>query len=346
MKVFTCQCDNTIFFENSLCTVCRHELAWCPGCQSMQAIHVVSDHLYSCVACQANLHKCHNYAVEHVCNRAVRAEVPHSGIHPLCDYCQFNDTIPDLSNENNRVLWQRIEIAKRRLLYTLDLLGLPYGKETTPPLSFDFKADVLHKPKWWWQMGKTERVYTGHASGKITINLMEADSIEREKARVSLNEAHRTEIGHFRHEIGHYYWEMLVTGDEVDRCVAMFGDHQNPTYSEALERHYQEGPPANWQSEYVSAYATMHPWEDFAESFAVYLDMVSVLDTADNMGLSAMSFRSIGIDEMIRQYQRLGVVLNEMNRAMGLTDLVPEIFVPRVREKITYVHNLLSRASG
>ncbi len=346
MRVFTCQCNNTIFFENSLCTVCQHELAWCPVCRAMQAIRGTFEAGYECTGCNTPLRKCYNYIVEHVCNRAVLANGSASDDHPLCDYCQFNDTIPDLNIEGNRALWQRLEIAKRRLLYTLDLLGLPYSKEANPPLSFDFKADVTHKPRWWWQMGKTERVFTGHANGKITINLMEADSIEREKTRVFLNEAHRTEIGHFRHEIGHYYWEMLITADEVENCKALFGDHENPTYSEALERHYNEGPPVNWQNSYVSAYATMHPWEDFAETFAVYLDMVSVLDTAANMELISEPYHQLECEEMIKRYQTLGLVLNEMNRAMGLTDLVPEIFVPLVREKLQYVHRLVIGAAS
>jgi hypothetical protein len=309
----------------------------------MHAIRSTGEHLYSCTHCDTVLRKCYNYAVEHVCNRAVVAN-ENSADHPLCDYCQFNATIPDLDVEGNRVLWQRLEIAKRRLLYTLDLLGLPYGHDVTPALSFDFKADVTRPAKWWWQIGTTERVYTGHANGKITINLIEADPVSREKLRVSLNEAHRTEIGHFRHEIGHYYWEMLVTGEEVERFKNLFGDFENPTYSESLDRHYTEGPPANWQSQYVSAYATMHPWEDFAEIFAVYLDMVSVLDTAHNMGLAPVSFRALTIEDMIRQYQHLGVVLNEMNRAMGLIDLVPEVFVASVREKLVYVHELVQQA--
>ena len=73
-------------------------------------------------------------------------------------------------------------------LYTLDLIRVPYGNEpdgVEPALSFDFKDDVIHKRNWWWRMGKQERVYTGHANGKITIHIREADTVEREKARVS-----------------------------------------------------------------------------------------------------------------------------------------------------------------
>lgn len=246
-------------------------------------------------------------------------------------------------------MWGRLEAAKRRLLYSLDLLNLPYGREKdgfTPSLSFDFKADVVHKSKWWWSMGREERVYTGHADGKITINLREADTVEREKARVLFQEAHRTVIGHFRHEIGHYYWQMLVPGKCEADFKATFGDHENPNYADSQKRYYEDGPAPDWQSSYVSSYATMHPWEDFAETFATYLDMVSVLDTALHMGVGDSCNPTVaGLPIMVERYARLGVVLNEMNRAMGLTDLVPEIFTPAVVAKLNYVHELVRAAA-
>jgi len=245
-------------------------------------------------------------------------------------------------------MWRRLETAKRRLLYTLDLMKLPYGREDDgiePALTFDFKADVTIKPRWWWSMGKEERVYTGHAGGKITINVREADTVEREKARVMFQEAHRTVIGHFRHEIAHYYWQMLVEDVQETEFKAVFGDHKNPSYAEAQDRYYKEGPLANWQAKYVSAYATMHPWEDFAETFATYLDMVSVLDTAMHMNV-AKSCDPIQatLPNMVERYVSLGVVLNEMNRAMGLTDLVPEIFGAAITAKLQYVHDLVRAA--
>ena len=298
-------------------------------------------------SCNTLLVKCHNYAIEAVCNRCCVATEEPSKTILLCDYCRFNDTIPDLSIDGNRELWHRLESAKRRLLYTLDLLRLPYGLASdgaNPALRFDFKADITLKPKWWWSLGKEERVYTGHANGKITINLREADTVEREKARVVFQEAHRTVIGHFRHEIAHYYWEMLIQGktQAVAAFHAVFGDHEKPGYAEAQERYYRNGPTPDWQTHFISAYATMHPWEDFAETFATYLDMVSVLDTARHMGITdscdptKVEFRS-----MIQRYIRLGVVFNEMNRSMGLTDLVPEIIGPHVATKMRYIHNLI-----
>ena len=299
--------------------------------------------------CGAALVKCHNYAVEQVCNRCCIAPAEESAEALLCDYCRFNDTIPDLEVPGNREMWSRLEAAKRRLLYTLDLLKLPYGSKAEgfePPLSFDFKADITRTRKWWWSMGKEERVYTGHADGKITINLQEADPVEREKTRVMFQEAHRTVIGHFRHEIGHYYWQMLVPGRCESEFKATFGDHENPTYSDAQQHYYKEGPPSGWSTSFISSYATMHAWEDFAETFATYLDMVSVLDTAFHMKVSeSLAPTTADLPTMVDRYVHLGVVLNEMNRAMGLLDLVPEIFAAPIVAKLSFIHDLVKTAS-
>ncbi len=298
--------------------------------------------------CGVALSKCHNYAVENVCNRCYVTNQGPPPAENLCDYCRFNDTIPDLTVPGNRQKWHRLEEAKRRLLYTLDLLQLPYGTKDDgfePPLGFDFKADKLPENKWWWSMGKEERVYTGHAGGKVTINLREADSVEREKTRVLFQEAHRTVIGHFRHEIGHYYWHMLVEEKVEVAFGQVFGDHAQPTYAEAQKRYYQQGPPSGWRTTHVSSYATMHPWEDFAETFATYLDMISVLDTAWNCRISGRCQPvSASLPLMVDSYIRLGIVLNEMNRAMGLIDFVPEIFTPAVVTKLGFVHELLRAA--
>ncbi len=345
MKSFACVCGNAVFFENTQCLSCRRELGWCPACRNIAALLPADGGRFRCgnESCGTLLAKCHNYAVEQVCNRCFKVPDDASAAVTYCDCCRFNDTIPDLAVPGNRENWARLEAAKRRLLYTLDLLRLPYGTKEDgiePVLSFDFKADVVQR-KWWWAMGKEERVFTGHAGGKITINLREADTVEREKARVQFQEAHRTVIGHFRHEIAHYYWEMLVKGRCESEFKAVFGDHENPTYSDAQQHYYTNGPASGWQSNYISAYATMHPWEDFAETFAAYLDMVSVLDTALHMGVGdSLDPTQAELPAMVDRYVKLGVVLNEMNRAMGLIDLVPEIFAPLIIGKLGFVHDL------
>jgi hypothetical protein len=344
MRTFSCICGQTLFFENVACENCFREVGWCPSCCAIAALESLGDGTYRCAntGCDATVVKCTNYAFEHVCNRCLPAPPANGG---LCDACRFNRTIPDLSVPGNRERWAELEAAKRRLLYTLDFLGLPYGSADEgfdPPLAFDFKADTIPSEGVWRWMGAGERVYTGHADGKITINIREADSVEREKLRVDMGEAHRTLNGHFRHEIGHYFWDLLVRGHCEDDFKRVFGDHQNPPYGEALQRHYSKGPPLDWRDRFVSAYATMHPWEDWAETFALYLDITSVLDTASKMGMiGVVDFGDL--HGMVGQYRRLGLVLNELNREMGLIDVVPEVLHAAVVEKLDFVHGLVRR---
>lgn len=259
----------------------------------------------------------------------------------LCAACQLTSTIPDLSVPGNRERWAKLEDAKRRLLYQLDLLKLPY-LQTNPPLSFDFKGDVFPPERVWRRGEPRERVYTGHVNGKITININEADDVEREKIRVDMQEPQRTLIGHFRHEIGHYYWLLLVQGQSEDSFETLFGNPYEPDYGHALEAYYAQGPSDNWPDRYVSAYASSHPWEDFAETFGIYLDMIAITDTAAEFGLKSSAFDSTTpFHDLVTAYQQIGIAVNELNRALGIFDLVPEVIVPAVQEKLEYVHDLV-----
>jgi hypothetical protein len=368
VRTYPCVCGNTLFFDNSLCLACQKEVGFCPACRNVVALLPIetpgseSGSHYRCsnALCGAELIKCHNYAAYQVCNRCVPTETvarqdvastkPTSEsattLAVLCDCCRFNATIPDLSVPGNQQKWYRLEAAKRRLFYDLSQLGLPYGTASDgidPPLAFDFKADVIPKADFWRRGAKTaEKVYTGHANGRITINIREADDVEREKLRVELGEAHRTLIGHFRHEIGHYYWDMLVRGRREKEFIAVFGDHNHPTYAEALETYYKSGPPADWAERFISGYATMHPWEDFAETWATYLDMVSALDTAQYQGFGGHSDPvHANLDELLARYRELGVALNEINRSQGLIDVVPEVLLPTLHDKFQFVHDLV-----
>ncbi len=353
MRTFSCVCGAMLFFENSRCLTCGREVGWCPNCDDLTAIEPdnLAEGIYRCSnpRCAGRLGKCRNYSEHDVCNRCVI--VRDDGTRDeFCDYCRFNDTIPDLSVAGHLQRWYQLEQAKRRLFYQLDFLGLPYGNAAdgvSPPLAFDFKADVIPAANRWHSMGETEQVYTGHAGGRITINIREADDVEREKTRVEMGERLRTLIGHFRHEIGHYYWSLLVENDadSLGRFVAQFGDHQAVPYGEALEKYYRDGPPADWQGRYVTAYASMHPWEDWAETFATYLDMASVLDTAFELGLPGPTVTTeADLEVLVAHFQRLGVFMNEMNRAMGLHDYVPKVLGPAVRAKMALVHELVRKA--
>jgi hypothetical protein len=363
MQTYHCSCGNRIFFENTLCVVCQKEIGWCEACSRMTSLEPIAvpaldsgsdsppttEFVCGHVDCSARLRKCHNYAVENICNRCYvvdpseaqdEANTPH-----LCYSCQLTETIPDLSVVGNREKWARLEAAKRRLLYTLDRIGLPYhGLE--PELSFDFKADIVPPNNEWRKSGAKEIVYTGHAAGKITINIREADDAAREQLRVQFHEAQRTLIGHFHHEIGHYYWETLVAGKREREFIKAFGDHNSPPYAEAMAAYYQNGPRTDWPLSFISAYASAHPWEDFAETFALYLDMISVLDTASHLFKSIRAnFRSRNVTSLVERYQEFGVLVNEFNRTVGLIDLVPEVVVAPVVGKLEFIHTLLKRAA-
>ena len=359
MRSFLCRCGNTLFFDNTRCLACGEESGFCPACRALVSLLPQDAGSFRCSnpTCGAMLVKCSNYSEHAVCNRCVFvisdgvAAIAEETQTQFCDCCRFNRTIPDLTVPGNLQKWYRLEAAKRRLFYDLSQLDLPYGTAADgfdPPLAFDFKADVIPKNSFWRNLTfwsnhpQTQKVYTGHEAGTITINIREADDVERERLRVDFGEAQRTLLGHFRHEIGHYYWDVLVRNRREAECQAMFGDHNCPTYAEALDHYYRNGPAADWALRHVSPYASMHPWEDFAETWATYLDMVSELDTAHHVGIGDESDPvRTDLAAMILSYQRLGIALNELNRSLGLLDAVPEVFVSPVIDKLHFIHELI-----
>src|SRR6202044_2237030 len=146
---------------------------------------------------------------------------------------------------------------------------------------FGLAFDVLADPP----EGAGETVRTGHENGVITMNLAEADDAIREQRRTELGEPYRTLLGHFRHEVGHYYWDRLVRdGGRLDECRDCFGD-ETRDYGDALRKYYAEGPPPDWRGNFVSAYATAHPWEDFAETWAHFLHITDTLEMAGSLGI-------------------------------------------------------------
>lgn len=346
MKLFECQCEQTVFFENSLCVKCGGELGWCPSCRRIVRISPRDGGMYQCdqPSCRAWLRKCANYIHHGVCNRCISSERAEGS---LCDCCELNETIPDLSVKGNPQKWARLEAAKRRLMYGLDLLSLEVGRAgnfVEPKLRFEFKADVVHSPRGWANVGEVERVFTGHANGVITINISEADDVEREKTRVSLGERYRTLLGHFRHEAAHYFWELLVQGRDEANCSAVFGDH-TLDYGVAMDLYYANGAPGDWPTRFATMYASMHPWEDFAETFALYLDMHSSLDTAHHVGISLPGYIERDLTRMVNSYIVLGTRVNELNRSMGLQDWLARLIPPAVTVKLAYIHDLVRRAS-
>jgi hypothetical protein len=213
-------------------------------------------------------------------------------------------------------------------------------------LMFNFLADA-----------PAGKVMTGHENGVVTIALAEADDIERERRRRDMGEPYRTLLGHFRHEVGHHYWDLLVRdGGQLSACRRIFGD-DGEDYTAALQRHYNDGPPPDWQQRFVSAYAASHPWEDFAETWAHYLHIVDTLEMAANFGIQVkpsadksgdlsadIDFDPYAVDDFKRivdAWLPFVFAMNSVSRAIGSRDLYPFVLAPPVIEKLNFVHELV-----
>jgi hypothetical protein len=223
------------------------------------------------------------------------------------------------------------------------------AEDGTHGLAFKFLADP--------PLPSGHRVMTGHDNGVVTIALAEANSAEIEKRRAELAEPYRSLLGHFRHEVGHHYWDILVRdGGKLEQCRAVFGD-DSQDYDAAIKRHYEQGAPADWPEHFVSAYATSHPWEDFAETWAHYLHIVDTLETASAFGVriaptvdrEGAHFAKLdfdpyvvgAIDEIVEAWTPFVVAMNSVNRAMGRPDLYPFVLAPAVVEKLRFIHDLV-----
>jgi hypothetical protein len=245
-------------------------------------------------------------------------------------------------------------LVMRRLLVQLAELGLPVDPfyEREGGLAFDLLSSYSGQG----------RVTIGHANGVITIDLIETLDDYREALRIRLREPYRTMLGHFRHEVGHYYqWILVEQTDWIDECRELFGD-ERASYSEAIDRHYREGAPDGWEASYISEYATMHPWEDFAESFAHYLHITDSLTTAAAGGLvlhanlvdglvdadiaPRRSYRDATTSEMLADWRWLSLLLNRVNHAMGRGDLYPFTLTDPVRTKLDFVHRVVQDVAG
>jgi hypothetical protein len=350
MKLFSCAaCQQIIHFENSQCTSCGHALAYLPDRGLLTAIEPIADAPGVFVSVggdgRARYRKCGNDIDHGACNWAVPES--ESATQRFCRSCRLNDVIPNLSDSEAKQAWLRLEHAKRRLIYTLLELRLPVESRAESPrgMAFALKKD---------EPGG-ERVMIGHDAGLITINIAEADSPFREKVRLGLGESYRTLLGHFRHEIGHYYWDRLLAPEgRLEAFRALFGD-ERADYAAALKQHYETGGPANWDQQFISVYAASHPWEDWAETWAHYMHLYDLLETAASSGLAlkpreagepslprARVSRSMTFDDFVASWHPLTYVLNNLNRSMGLADGYPFVVSPPVIEKLRFVHETIS----
>lgn len=351
MKFFHCDsCASAVFFENVQCLHCSSTLAFLPDRMTLNAIEAVPEDRELWRRKRQNRPSSHHYRLcqnntqQQACNFAVPADDP----NPLCVCCRLTAILPDLSTPGNHQRWYRIEAAKRRLFYTLARLGLvslkpPNGQRDGPV--FQFLADQPGVP-----------VVTGHLNGLITLNIAEADDDERVRRRLELREPYRTLLGHLRHESGHYYWDRLIQdAGRQDDFRAVFGDEQ-VNYSQSLQSYYASGVPVGWQDRFVSAYATAHPWEDWAETWAHYLHMVDLLETAasyntrlsvpgaeDNVDEITNPFETgpKEFEPLVEQWVPLTLLLNSLNRSLGQEDAYPFALSPGALAKLRFIHDLI-----
>ncbi|PUA16908.1 putative zinc-binding metallopeptidase [Glaciimonas sp. PCH181] len=353
MKTFHCdKCGQQVFFENTLCFNCDSTLGYQPDQRVVSSFEMLADGNWRSLnpTDAGTLYKqCKNYASQQVCNWMLDADDPHE----LCASCQLTVVIPSLWSEKNHLFWHRLESAKRRLLYSLWSLGLkPVSKEEDEEcgLAFQFLEDGL----------TDEAVMTGHDNGLITLNIAEADPAIRERTREQMHEGYRTLLGHFRHESGHYYFDRLIAdSDWIDGYRKLFGDERQD-YGESLKRHYENGTPPDWEQSFISIYASSHPWEDWAETWAHYLHMVDTLETAHACGLSlnppkasepemvitAPPLKIDSFDEIIADWFALTYVLNSLNRSVGTPDSYPFKLSSPVQEKLHFVHRVVLAQVG
>ena len=369
LKRYYCQCGNPVFFRNSTCLVCATPLGYdsalglliplAVGAQPGHWLRYETQHqgLSALDAVPTSYRRCANLQTPAACNWLIDAALPPTQV--FCLACSLDRTIPDLADvahPENGVYWGRVELAKRRMLAGLLGLGLPIVskvEDAANGLAFDLVSSHIGE----------NSVLTGHDSGLITLNLQEADDSIRESIRSAMREPYRTLLGHFRHETGHYFWDRLIKNSTwLDAFRQLFGD-ESQDYAASLQNNYTAGPPKDWWLNYVSSYASCHPWEDWAETWAHYLHMCDTLDTAASFGLTVnaqlLEFTPFSIDALydpqeataaefltfLNEWTGLTVLLNEMSRSMGQADFYPFVLPNPVVAKLQFVHLVIKSVS-
>lgn len=355
-RFFSCRCGNQVFFRNSLCLSCQAPLGYLPATAQVHALEPGpgGEGWRTCGAGQESfaVRRCDNLDSAAGCNWLISADDP----DPFCISCRLNRTIPDQSDTQGRRFWRSIEIAKRRLVSQLLALGLPVKSKVHEDPERGLMFDFLHAPP------KGPRIVTGHADGLITLDVEEADDAKREMIRQELREPYRTLLGHLRHEVGHYYWDRLVRDTPwLQRFRELFGDERTD-YSLALKANYEQGPPPGWRDRYISSYASSHPWEDWAESWAHFLHVMDSLHTAVGFGFTGANVVSESepyvLEDLydpadpggplllaqVNAWLALITVLNEMSRSMGQPDFYPFVMSRAVLKKLHFVALVVGEA--
>ena len=323
MKLIVCPtCHERVFFEQSECVQCRTQLILDPKRST---------------AIRASLARpCANRTL-------INCNWPADSGHPFCQSCRLTKTIPNLGSDRNLLLWARVEQAKRRLTYDLIRLELPFAVTTGSHIQFDILShETAGHP-----------IMTGHLTGLVTLNIAEADDAEREARRLAFREPYRTLLGHLRHEVGHFYWEALIFQSPLIYPFRLIFGDETRNYSNALDQYYGRSDRSYNQDAFISEYATSHAWEDWAETFAHFLHIVSTLDSASSLPLSIDErsqhtlddpYLERNFDALLSLWQVVSYSMNELNRSMGMNDAYPFQLTPAVRGKLHFVHMAILRA--
>ncbi len=353
MKLYTCShCHSLIYFENNICLHCGYSLGFDAATLNLVTLVPESENLFSNEQNKTEKFRYCKNAEYSACNWLIHDDQPVE----YCTACELNRTIPDLTKEENLKRWRNIEIAKHRLVYSLLRLRLPVSKkigDEETGIAFDFLAATSSKDK----------VITGHENGVITLNIEEADEAARVRHKQDLGERYRTLLGHFRHEIGHYYWELLIKGkEELGKFRQLFGDEE-VDYSVALETYYKNGPAPNWSRDFISPYASSHPWEDWAETWAHYLHLMDTLETAFSFGIRIQPdmiqdtkqiqasiqqdpYDMTDFNQIMKWWLPLTFAVNSLNRSMGHSDFYPFVISEQVVHKLEFIHALCMKHAG
>lgn len=343
MHRFTCDCGAPLFFGNTQCLTCERDVGYEPATDRMV-----------CLTPEGSSRRCAN-AVHGVCNWLL----PRGSAAGLCSACRLNRTIPNLDSSRNIMLWARMEMAKKRLIRSLLRLGFTVPSKKDDALNgmaFDIVSTVIN-PK----------ATTGHLNGVITVNLEEADDTYRQINRQQLGESSRTLLGHFRHESAHYVWHRFFSSCLWNDPLRLafrerFGD-ERADYAQAMGRYYNEDAPSSWESHFISRYATSHPWEDWAETWAHYLQILDVLETCTSLGVHAQILTLPPINlrpdaallpsmlpqppasnaaflTMIERWMQVSTALNEVSDSVGEPPLYPFVISTQTAKKLRLAHHL------
>jgi hypothetical protein len=356
MKLFKCSnCGHAVYFENIYCQHCHVSLGFETQELNIYALRAENNKNFRLIG-QTGPGDSYKYCRNHgynVCNWLV----PSASFSPFCVACQLNRTIPYLGQKDDYDKWYRVETAKRRLIHSLLRFGLEVKSKSmyaNDGIMFDFLSDRNSMDG--------SRVLTGHDNGLITINIAEADDIYREMSRNQMNEVYRTLLGHFRHEIGHYYWDTLISGTgRLELFRQVFGD-ERADYGLALQQYYSSQYKKIWKKQYISKYASAHPWEDWAETWAHYMHIVDTLETADSFGLNVRPkvvrleddmntsfvdpYTVSNFEEIMDMWLPLTFAMNSLNRSMGLRDLYPFVINSTIKGKLRFIHEVVKEVGS